>query len=60
MTEQNTQKEEGIIPDKEILADKDPVIVEENPKKKIGVILPAMLVGVVILSIFVLAAVFAL
>lgn len=59
MTEVNETKKEdtGIIPDKEILADKDPVIVPENPKKKIGVILPAMLIGVVVLSVLVLVAV---
>ena len=59
MTEVNETKKEdtGIIPDKEILADKYPVIVPENPKKKIGVILPAMLIGVVVLSVLVLVAV---
>lgn len=58
MTEVNDRKEnQGIIPDKEILADKDPVIVPENPKKKIGVILPAMLIGVIVLTVLVVVAV---
>lgn len=58
MTEVNDRKEnQGIIPDKEILADKDPVIVPEDPKKKIGVVLPALLIGVVVLSVLVLVAI---
>lgn len=61
MTEVNNHKDQqGIIPDKEILADKDPVIVAENPRKKIGVILPAMLIGVIVLSVLLLVAVFAM